>query len=154
MNPRHLFRKTSRMSQRMMKTLPVTCLAAMAMAMPAWGAEIVIVNSATTDTGIPKDVLKAIYNGRKRSLPSGTRVEVLDLDGPVHDQFVSNVLDSSPAQYTTYWQKLVFTGQGKLPRVFASEHDMVAYVAATPGAIGYIESATPHDGVKVLTISE
>jgi hypothetical protein len=120
----------------------------------ACGSEIVIVNTAATDTAIGKDVLKALYNGRKRSLPSGSRVEILDLDGPVHDRFVNDLLDSSPAQYTTYWQRLVFTGQGKLPRVFSSEKDLVAYVAATPGAIGYIDAATPHDGVKVLTISE
>lgn len=123
------------------------------LAVPAWGAELVIVNTAATDTGVSKDVLKALYNGRKRSLPSGARVEILDLDGAVHDRFVTDMLDSSPAQYTTYWQRLVFTGQGKLPRVFASEKDLVAYVAATPGAIGYIDAATAHDGVKVLTIT-
>jgi hypothetical protein len=139
------------MTPRLIIIATVICAA---LAVPAWGAELVIVNPATTDAGIGKDVLKALYNGRKRSLPSGARVEILDLDGAVHDRFVTDMLDSSPAQYTTYWQRLVFTGQGKLPRVFASEKDLVAYVAATPGAIGYIDAATAHDGVKVLTISE
>jgi hypothetical protein len=123
-------------------------------AVPAWGAELVVVNNACTETALSKDVLKSLYSGRKRSLPGGQRVEVLTVDGAVHEHFVSDLLDSTPAQFTTYWQRLVFIGQGKMPRSFASEKDLLAYIAATPGALGYIDAATPHDGVKVLTIGE
>jgi hypothetical protein len=127
---------------------------AMTITLPGWSAELIVVNPATTETAIGVDVLRSLYSGRKKSLPDGEHVEILVLDGPVHEHFVTGMLDSSPNQFTTYWQRLVFIGQGKLPRSFASEKDELAYIAAHPGTIGYIDANTPHDGVKVLVISE
>jgi hypothetical protein len=46
----------------------------------------------------------------------------------------------------------VFSGKGQLPRAFADEASLVAFVARTPGAIGYIDAATPHDGVTVVPV--
>ncbi len=33
-----------------------------------------------------------------------------------------------------------------------TEAELVAHVIATPGAIGYVDADTPHDGAKVLVI--
>jgi hypothetical protein len=139
------------------KRLPITlCLLAVsACAAPSWGAELVIVNPACSATSLTQDVLKALYTGRKRSLPDGERVEILVLDGPpVHERFVADLLDSTTEQFASYWKRQVFIGQGKLPRSFDSESDLVAYVASHPGSLGYIDAATPHDKVKVLSIHE
>ena len=38
------------------------------------------------------------------------------------------------------------------PLVFGSDEDVIAFVSATPGAIGYISSDTPVDGaVRVIS---
>ena len=130
-------------------------LLAVATATPVAAAELVVVNAASTETAIPRDVLKALYSGRKRALPDGERVEILALaDGAVHERFLADYLDSTPSQFTTYWSRLVFIGQGKMPRSFATEKDLLDHLAAHPGCIGYIDAATPHDGVKVLTVTE
>jgi hypothetical protein len=39
-----------------------------------------------------------------------------------------------------------------MPAAFATEAELVAFVAATPGAVGYIDSATPHEGVKEVAV--
>ena len=39
-----------------------------------------------------------------------------------------------------------------MPKSLDSEAAMVDYVAHNAGAIGYITSATPHEGVKVLSV--
>ncbi len=119
------------------------------------GEELVIVNPASTATSVSHHQLAALYFGRKRSLANGEHVEILTLDGgPTHQAFMSNELSTTPDEFATAWKRLVFSGQGKSPESFASEADMVAYVAAHPGTIGYCDAATPHDGVKVLKIED
>jgi ABC-type phosphate transport system substrate-binding protein len=39
-----------------------------------------------------------------------------------------------------------------MPKSLDSDAAVVAFVAHTAGAIGYIGKATPHEGVKVLTV--
>jgi len=136
------------------RLIPVIALALAGLPMAsAGGAELVVVNPACQEISLPSHVLKALYSGRKRSLPDGERVEVLVVDAPVHDRFVFDLLDSSPSQFASDWKRLVFLGQGKQPHSFASEAELITYIAATPGCIGYIDAGTDHPGVKVLTVT-
>lgn len=56
------------------------------------------------------------------------------------------------AAFRTTWRSLVFSGQGSMPKTVDSEAAMVDYIAATPGAIGYVGKGTPHEKVKTLTV--
>jgi ABC-type phosphate transport system substrate-binding protein len=60
----------------------------------------------------------------------------------------------TPQQFTNHWRKIVFSGTGKEPRTFDSESELVAFVARTPGAIGYVDSSTPHARVKTLEVNQ
>jgi TonB family protein len=51
-----------------------------------------------------------------------------------------------------YYRTLVFTGKGSMPREFGSDAEVVAYVARTRGAIGYVGSAASLEGVKTLAL--
>ena len=119
------------------------------------GEEIVIVNPATTATSVSHHQLAALYFGRKRSLSTGEHVEILTLDGgPVQQAFMTSELSTTPDEFATAWKRLVFSGQGKSPASFANEADLVAYVAAHAGTIGYCDAKTAHDAVKVLKIDD
>ena len=50
------------------------------------------------------------------------------------------------------WRKAVFTGQGAMLKELSSESALLDYVAATPGAIGYVSRVSSPDSVKVLTV--
>jgi len=39
-----------------------------------------------------------------------------------------------------------------MPKAFASDAEIVAYVSKTKGAVGYVSSATDTAGVKVLSV--
>jgi TonB family protein len=47
---------------------------------------------------------------------------------------------------------LLFTGRGSEPKVLGSDSEVVAYVARTRGAIGYVSGAASVEGVKTLAI--
>ena len=56
------------------------------------------------------------------------------------------------AALENYFRSLVFTGKGAMPKMLASDADMVAYVKITKGAIGYVSAASSTEGVKVLDV--
>jgi TonB family protein len=113
----------------------------------------VIANSSVKADTISASDLKRVYLEEKNSLMDGTHVEpVLGKKGPVHEAFLQEYLGRTDDDLQTYYQTLVFTGRGAMPKVFGSDAEVVAYVARTRGAIGYVSGAASLEGVKTLAI--
>lgn len=108
--------------------------------------------------GVPASALSAgdvqkVFLGKTANWSDGSSVRLGTLDGgPTADAFLKDVVKKSPKQFSTFWKKAVFSGTGEMPAEFGTEAEFVAWVAATPGAVGYIDAATAHDGVKVIAI--
>ena len=92
-----------------------------------------------------------IYLGKKTRWEGGLRiVPVMLRDGDVHEAFVEELLGRSVAKFEIYWKQAVFTGKGIPPQSFDDEGELMAYVAATPGAVGYVSRGARLRGVKEL----
>jgi ABC-type phosphate transport system substrate-binding protein len=114
---------------------------------------LIIANSSVTADSASKSELRSVFTGESSRLKDGSHVKpVLLKEGPAHTAFVSGDLSMSEAGLLICWRQQVFSGQSTMPRSFASEAEEVAYIAQTPGAIGYIGTSTPHDGVKVIEV--
>ena len=70
----------------------------------------------------------------------------------VRDRFSHEVLERDVASVRRYWAQQVFSGHGVPPPELASEADVVKYVAAHPGAIGYVGAGASLAGVKVVEV--
>jgi ABC-type phosphate transport system substrate-binding protein len=71
----------------------------------------------------------------------------------VRDAFSRLVLKQPLPAVDTYWQRQIASGRALPPPVKTSDAEVLAYVAATPGAIGYVVGGlnlTP--GVKLLRL--
>ena len=80
----------------------------------------------------------------RTSLADGSHVEpVLLKAGGVHDAFVRQYTGKTAAGLENYYRSLVFAGKGAMPKMFASDAEMVAYVRKTRGAIGYVSAGRP-----------
>ena len=113
----------------------------------------VIANPSVKADAISAADLKRVFLEEKNSLADGTHVEpVLGKDGPVHTAFRQEYLGLSEDDLQTYYRTLVFTGRGSMPKALGSDAEVVAYVARTRGAIGYVSSAASAEGVKTLAI--
>lgn len=113
----------------------------------------VIANASVVATEISADELKNIFLGTKTSLGESGHVEpVLEKSGPTHEAFLKTYLGKSDSALTTHYRTLVYTGKGAMPKSFASDSDVVAYVAKTKGAIGYVSAAADATGVKTVTV--
>ena len=113
----------------------------------------IIANAGVNASTISAEDLKGVFLATKSSLSDGSRVEpVLEKAGAAHEAFVKAYLGKTDAALQTYYRSLVFSGKGSMPKELASDAEMVAYVAKTKGAIGYVSSGTSTAGVKVLEI--
>jgi len=114
------------------------------------GAEdTAIVNPSVTVTSLSADELKDVFLGKKSAWDDGSKIVVsVAKDGAG----LMSVLGKSPQQFTTSWKKLVFTGKGVMPEQVDNDDAVVAFVAKTPGAIGYVDKAKVKDGVKVVAV--
>jgi hypothetical protein len=114
---------------------------------------IIIANPSIKSAEVSRGDLKDVFTGVASSLKDGSKATpVLLKGGPVHDEFLSAYIGKSDTAFKATWRSLVFSGQSSMPKSLDSETAMVAFVAQTPGAIGYISKATPHGGVKVLIV--
>jgi ABC-type phosphate transport system substrate-binding protein len=117
-----------------------------------FGAEVIITNPGNATDAVSKDDMEAIYQGKKANWPDGAKIVVVVQAGAVHESFLKNFIGKTPSQFATTWKKIVFTGKAKAPQECADDAAMIAYVAATPGAIGYVAEGSAPAGVKVVAV--
>jgi len=112
----------------------------------------VIANPSVSASEISSEDLKAVFLAVKTSI-AGSQVEpVLAKSGRAHDEFLKGYLGKSDATLITYFRGLVFTGKASMPKVCDSDAEIVAYVAKTKGAVGYIGAGVAAQGTKTLAI--
>ena len=120
----------------------------------AWGGDLkVVANPTVGASSISPEELKGVFLMTKTSLKDGGHVEpVLEKGGPVHEHFVKEYLGKTDAGLQTYYRSLVFTGKASMPKTLGADAEVVAYVAKTKGAIGYVSAGAATAGVKALEV--
>jgi ABC-type phosphate transport system substrate-binding protein len=114
---------------------------------------IVIANPEVKATEISKNDLRDVFTGNATSLKDGSRVvPILLKAGTTNEEFLQVYIGKSDSAYRAGWRSLVFSGQASMPKSIDPEVAVVDFVAHNVGAIAYINKATPHPGVKVLTV--
>ncbi len=122
----------------------------------AWatGPYEIVCNPGVSENTLSKSSLRAIFGMRLHEWPDGTaiRVFVMPDDSSVHAAFSKEKLNVFPYQLRAAWDRLVFSGTGQAPNTVSSPEEMLAKVASTPGAIGYLTKSRIDGSVNVLQI--
>ena len=114
-------------------------------------AEVSVIVNPSNESAVDAETIKNIYLGKEQSFSNGTKVNPVNQDGtPVVDEFNDKVVGKSSSQLDAYWSKLVFAGEGTPPEKLTDDKSIIEFVAANPGAIGYISSDKVTDAVKVI----
>jgi TonB family protein len=114
----------------------------------------VIANPSVKAESISARELKSLYLEEKSSI-NGTRVEpVIERRGPAHEAFLRDYLGQTDDELQKYYEALVFTGRGSMPKTVSSDAEVVAYVAKTRGAIGYVGAGANVEGVRTLAVAD
>ncbi|MGA9393027.1 MAG: hypothetical protein WBV69_21535 [Candidatus Sulfotelmatobacter sp.] len=114
---------------------------------------MLVANQGVQISAISAADLRNIFTGEKTRFSDGSHAVPVTLKGgPAHEVFLRNHIGESPDEFRARWRKAVFTGQGAMPRAFVSESELIEYVAATPGAVGYVSRLSAQAKVKSLTL--
>ena len=137
-----------------LQNLSMACAICLSVLTAAYAADLkVIANPSVGASSVSADELKNVFLATKTSLSDGSHVEpVLEKDGPTHEAFVREYLGKTDAALQTYYRSLVFTGKASMPKTLGADADVVAYVARTKGAIGYVGAGASTAGVKILEV--
>ena len=113
----------------------------------------VIANPSVKVGSVSLDELRHIYLLERKALSDGSPVEpVLQKAGATHEAFFRRYLNRDTEEISIYYQRLVFTGKGSIPKSFSSDADVVAYVTQNRGAIGYVSAAANTEGAITLSL--
>jgi ABC-type phosphate transport system substrate-binding protein len=114
---------------------------------------VLVANKDVQISEIKDSDLRAIFTGEKTRFADGSHAVPVTLKGgAVHEVFLTKHVGETPAEFRAVWRRAVFTGQGSMPKAFDSESSLIAYVATTPGALGYVSRVSAKDNVKVITV--
>lgn len=122
---------------------------------PAADEFVVIVHPSVAGTNVRRSDLAVVYLRAGRWGTGETAVPV-DQSGTsaVRNAFSQAVLGMPAATAVQYWQKQMFgTKPLRPPAVKASDAEVIAFVAKTEGAVGYVsKAAVVPAGVKAIAV--
>jgi ABC-type phosphate transport system substrate-binding protein len=141
--------------------LPVAAvIAASLLTLPARGAGQgaesfrVIVNPTNPVVSLSAKEASDLLMSKTNRWPDNTPVKPVDQSttSPVRVAFTRDVHGKKIDAVVNYWQQVIFSGRGLPPPAKTSDQEVLAYVKANPGAIGYVSLEAPVAGVKVVPI--
>jgi ABC-type phosphate transport system substrate-binding protein len=112
---------------------------------------VVIVNPSVTADSLSADELKNIYTARTRYWDDGRAIIIVVLPDKT-DAALQQASGMDGSQFKTFWQRLAFSGRGSEPEKADDAAALVAFVAATKGAIALVPADAVLTGVKKIEI--
>nr|WP_136249642.1 phosphate ABC transporter substrate-binding protein [Ningiella ruwaisensis] len=130
-------------------------LASMLLAFASFvSAELTIIVNPANNSAIDDKTVQRIFLGKEKKFGDGTETIPVNqvADSAIRQSFDENVLGRSSSQVSAYWSKLVFTGKGIPPKEVTSDAEVIDLVSKNPSVIGYVDSASVTDAVKVVNL--
>jgi hypothetical protein len=111
---------------------------------------IIVAHGAGPDLSKREEIAQVFLARRKIDRTGRALVPVnLPPDDPVRQVFSQQILGAPPKAWEAYWTERYFQGVTP-PAVVASPEAVLRFVAATPGAVGYLPVCRVDGRVRVL----
>lgn len=129
-------------------------LVVMVAAPPPTAGVTIVVHPDSRITSISRAELSKVFLGRLRSWSDGTTALPVDQlpDRSVRARFSRRVHRRSVVTVEVYWKRMIFSGRGVPPDELANDQEVVAFVRAHPGAVGYVDTTTELAGMRELSL--
>jgi ABC-type phosphate transport system substrate-binding protein len=132
----------------------VALLAATAAAGGAEGFQVVV-HPSVRGTKITRANLSALFTGKTSQWGDKTQAMPVDQSAkaPVRRAFTAAVIGLSMGELQMYWQRRVAADRVFPPPIRGTDQEVLGYVSATAGAIGYVspDAAIP-ESVRVIAV--
>ncbi len=116
----------------------------------------VLIHADNPTAELPADKIARMFLKKVKRWDHDVLVLPIDLGlrDPIRKDFTRSVHGKSVTAINSFWQRMIF-GRGEVPPpAVSSEQEVLDFVRANPGAIGYVAAETELlDGVKELKIT-
>lgn len=116
---------------------------------PCLFADVVVI----AHQNVPKMDIKTVgkvFTG-KIIIVSGSAINAVNQKNQnVKNKFLQNFVGLDEEKYIAYWTVRKYIGKGVPPKELSSSEEVIRYVQATPGAIGYIDDSDLKNGLNVV----
>lgn len=129
-------------------------LGAMPASSPAAGY-MVVVNADNAVKEIDRELLSKLFMRRVMKWPDGRPVEPVDLsrNEVARAAFTRDIHRKSVGAVRAFWQQQIFSGRDVPPLEKDGDRDVLEFVRAHAGAVGYVSSECELGaGVKTITV--
>jgi ABC-type phosphate transport system substrate-binding protein len=113
---------------------------------------VVVVNPHSGVDKLTRDEVIDIFLGRYRKLPSGKMALPIDVAdaSPERARFYQLLVKKSQSEMSSYWARLVFSGQTSPPFQVPDPKSALELVQSSPNAIAYLDRSAVTADVKVV----
>lgn len=113
---------------------------------------VVIVNPQSGVDKLSRDEIIDIFLGRYRKLPSGRMALPIDVAeaSPERARFYQLLVKKSMSEMSSYWARLVFSGQTSPPFQVPDARAALELVQSSPNAIAYVDRSAVTANVRVV----
>ncbi len=120
----------------------------------SFGQTVMIVHPESPAGKVTRAEAANLFLGKTTQWSGGLKALPVDQKKASHagKAFLDKIVKMTETEFKNYWVEKMLTGEAEPPKALASNEEIVQFVKANKGAIGYVDSATPREGVKVLPI--
>lgn len=116
-------------------------------------ADIAIIANKNSDIdSLSPTQARKLWLGKIHKLPGTEKITVIDQSSSslIKEAFYSKLAHKNKDQLKTHWAKIIFTGKAMPPKAVSSDKKVLDIVSANKNTLGYINSNSVTDNVKVL----
>jgi ABC-type phosphate transport system substrate-binding protein len=115
----------------------------------------VIANSGVGAASLTRAQVSQMFLKKLARWPDGKPVVAVDQakTAAIREVFSRTVLGRGATAVVAFWQQQIFSGADVPPAEKASEAEVIAFVKATPGAIGYVSAGADIGDARVIAVN-
>ena len=118
---------------------------------------VIIVNSNNTTQSMSKQQLSRCFMKQTATWASGVPVLPVDqaASAAIREEFSKEIMGRDVSAVKSFWQRQIFSGRSVPPPEKASDGEVIMFVTANAGAIGYVSVGTSlGSDVKALSVTD
>lgn len=122
---------------------------------PAEDSFKVVANPDVPFDSMSRAQLSDVFLKRTTAWPSGARVDAVDLGegSSAFEAFCKEIHGKQGSVIRAFWKRVTLSGRDTPPAIRHSDEDVLSFVRATRGAIGYVSGGASTSGVKVIKVA-
>lgn len=103
---------------------------------------------------LDEESLSSILTGSMRFWENGEEIRIATLkNDPDLEEALKRYSGMTAAKFKNHWQRIMYSGRGKMPKQFATPQELFEYIKFTPGAISITSEKNVFPDVKSIRLS-